>query len=98
MRAIRRHDVAARFGGDLAHAARAVAAPMLVVTSDDDQMVSSGPAVEFARHAGAEVLRVPSACGHALFWCESSAVGAAVRRFVDRDVDGGARRVRAALR
>ena len=82
MRAIRRYDVAARFGGDLARAAGAVRARMLVVISDDDQMVSAAPAAEFARLAGADTLSVPSPCGHSLFWCEEARVGAAVRQFL----------------
>ena len=87
LRAMRRHDVAASFGGDLSRAARAVHARMLVVYSADDHMVSPGPAAEFARLAGAETLDIRSACGHSLFWCEQATVGAAVRRFVERGGD-----------
>jgi pimeloyl-ACP methyl ester carboxylesterase len=84
MRAVGRFDVAAGFGGDLARAAAAVQARMLVVYSPDDRMVSSGPAAEFARYASAETLAVPSACGHALFWCEEAKIGTAVREFLER--------------
>ena len=83
--AIRRHDVAAGFGGELSRAAGAVRARMLVVYSPDDLIVASGPAAEFARLAGADTLAVRSACGHALFWCEEASVGEAVRRFVEQD-------------
>ena len=85
LRAIRRHDVTAGFGGDLSRAAKAVRARMLVVYSADDRMVSAGPAAEFARLAGADTLAVRSACGHALLWCEQASAGAAVRRFVQTD-------------
>jgi len=91
-RALRSHDVA---GGtdDLERAARAVRARMLVIVSSDDRMVSPGPALEFAGLAGAETLVVPSACGHAVFWCEAETLGAAVRAFLDREpvADGAAR-------
>jgi homoserine O-acetyltransferase/O-succinyltransferase len=85
LRAMRRHDVTASLGGDLSRAARAVRARMLVIYSPDDHMVSAGPAAEFARLAGADTLAVRSACGHSLFWCEQATVGAAVRRFLQRD-------------
>ena len=84
-RAIGSHDISASFGGDLAAAARVVRARMLVVTTPDDQIVSPGPAAEFARLVGAEVLAVPSPCGHAVFWCEDEALGGAVRSFIDAD-------------
>jgi len=87
LEAMRRHDVAAAFGGDLARAAAAVRARMLVVYSPDDRMVTAGPAAEFARLAGTDTLVVRSACGHALFWCEEERVGSAVRRFVEREGD-----------
>jgi pimeloyl-ACP methyl ester carboxylesterase len=87
LEAMRRHDVAAAFGGDLARAAAAVRARMLVVYSPDDRMVTAGPAAEFARLAGTDTLVVRSACGHALFWCEEESVGSAVRRFVEREGD-----------
>jgi len=86
--ALGRHDVSAGFGGDLLRAAQSVRARMLVVSTPDDRVVSPGPAIEFARMAGAEVLVVPSDCGHAVFWCEDAAVGARVREFVDRDGEG----------
>ncbi len=82
-RALGRHDISARFGGDLSAAAQAVRARMLVVTTPDDQIVSPGPAAEFARLVGAEVLAVPSPCGHAVFWCEDEALGGAVRAFLE---------------
>ena len=84
MRAIERHDVSARFGGELSRAAKAVRAPMLVVYSPNDRMVWSGPGAEFARLAGAETLVVPSDCGHSVFWCEAERIGAVVRGFIGR--------------
>ena len=83
MQAIAQHDVARHHGGDLARAAAAVRARLLVVHSADDLIVSDASAVHFARLAGGVTHAVPSACGHALFWCDAASVGAVVRRFVD---------------
>jgi homoserine O-acetyltransferase len=82
--AIGAHDVSLRFGGDLARAAAAVRARVLVVVSPDDRMVDPAPAAAFARLAGAETLEAPSVCGHAVFWCEAERLGRAVRAFVER--------------
>jgi len=86
LRALESHDVAARFGGDMQRAARAVRARMLVVWSPDDGMVSPGPAVAFAKLASADTLVVPSDCGHSVFWCDAEELGRRVRAFIDREV------------
>ncbi|NIP81504.1 MAG: alpha/beta fold hydrolase [Gemmatimonadetes bacterium] len=93
-RALASHDVSAAFGGSMERAARAVTARMLVVFTPDDRMVSPGPAAEFARMVGAEILAVPSPCGHAVFWCEDEAVGSVVRDFIDREGEVAAARSR----
>jgi homoserine O-acetyltransferase len=84
LRAVGTHDVAAAHGGDMARAAAAVRARLLVVWSPDDRMVDPGPAAAFARLARADTLAVPSGCGHAVFWCEPERIGRVVRAFVDR--------------
>lgn len=81
--ALGRHDVSAALGGDMAHAARAVRARLLVVYTPDDRMVSAGPAAEFAEMVPAETLAISSTCGHSVFWCEDDTLGAAVRDFID---------------
>jgi len=81
-RAMLRYDLSAPFGGDLARAARAVRARMLVVYSWDDHMVTATSLAAFARVLGADTLVVPSACGHAVFACETGTIGAAVRGFL----------------
>jgi homoserine acetyltransferase len=78
------HDVSAPFGGDLAPAAAAVRARLLVVWSPDDRIVDPAPAAAFARLARADTLVAPSRCGHAVFWCEAGRVGELVRAFVAR--------------
>jgi homoserine O-acetyltransferase/O-succinyltransferase len=84
LRAIRRHDISARFGSDLSEAAKAVRARMLVVYSWDDHVVTADPAAAFARLARADTLSVPSPCGHVFIFCEKPRVSAAVRDFLAR--------------
>lgn len=84
MRAMGRHDLSAAFGGELSRSASAVRARMLIVHTADDHMVSAGPALEFARLAGAETLAVRSECGHSIFRCEKERIGVTVRRFLLR--------------
>ena len=84
LRALASHDVSARFGGDMARAAAAVRARLLLVWSPDDMLVDSRPTAAFARLARADTLAVPSPCGHAVFWCEPERIGRAVRAFIDQ--------------
>jgi homoserine acetyltransferase len=84
MRAIERYDIAVRFGGDLSRAAKAVRGRMLLVYTPDDRMVSADPNAEFARLTGARTLVVPSDCGHSVFWCDATTIGATVRQFIAR--------------
>jgi homoserine O-acetyltransferase/O-succinyltransferase len=82
--AMLRHDVSAPFGGDLARAAAAVTAELLIVVSPDDRIVGPGPALLFGELAGAEVMAVPSECGHFALYCEP-AIGERVRAFLADD-------------
>ena len=84
LEAMLRHDVSARVGHDMARAAQEVRAPMLIVFSWDDHMVTAGPAAAFARLVHADTLSLASACGHAAVGCESARAGAAVRAFLSR--------------
>jgi homoserine O-acetyltransferase len=88
-RAMLAHDVASATGGgagDPAGAARATRARTLVVYSPDDHLVTPQAGAEYARLLGAEVVTVPSRCGHffMLSACERPQVAAAVRRFLAR--------------
>jgi homoserine O-acetyltransferase len=84
LRAIRAYDVATRFGGDLARAARAARARALVFYSPGDLITQPATIAEYARLLGAETVVVPSRCGHSFPdpACEHRAVAAAVRRFL----------------
>jgi homoserine O-acetyltransferase/O-succinyltransferase len=81
LEAILRHDVAAPFDGDLASAAAAVTAELLIVVSPADRIVGPGPALHFGELIGAEIMAVPSACGHFALYCEP-AIRERVRAFL----------------
>lgn len=79
--AILAHDVAAASGGDLETAAARVRARLLLVVSPDDRILQPGPSIGFAELTGADLLEVPSACGHFAMYCEP-AVAERVRAFL----------------
>jgi homoserine O-acetyltransferase len=81
--AILRHDIARRFGGDLARAAESWRARTLVVTATFDHSIDPQPAQEFARLIKADTLVLTSPSGHTAFFSDSIAK-ARVREFVRR--------------
>jgi homoserine O-acetyltransferase len=84
VRAARRQDVAANFGGDLARAAAQVHSRMLIIYSWDDHSVSAEPAAAFARYVRADTLSVASQCGHLATACEGARITPVVRTFLAR--------------
>jgi homoserine O-acetyltransferase len=84
VRASRRQDVAAKFGGDLARAAAQVRSRMLIIYSWDDQSVSAESAATFAKYVHADTLSVASTCGHLMTSCESARITPVVRAFLAR--------------
>ncbi|HEX9084161.1 MAG TPA: hypothetical protein VF836_05440, partial [Gemmatimonadaceae bacterium] len=84
VRAARRQDVAAKFGGDLARAARQVRSRMLIIYSWDDHSVSAEAAAAFAKYVHADTLSVPSPCGHLSTSCEAARITPVVRQFLAR--------------
>jgi homoserine O-acetyltransferase len=56
----------------------------LVVNSPDDRVISAGPALSLARRIGLDTLVLRSSCGHGVFACEVTRVGAAVQAFLAR--------------
>jgi homoserine O-acetyltransferase/O-succinyltransferase len=84
LRAVLRHDVAARFGGDLARAAKEVRGRMLVIFSWDDHMLTAGSGIAFAKYARADTLSISSSCGHTASVCEQARIGVVVREFLAR--------------
>jgi len=84
VRAGRRQDVAANFGGDLARAAAQVRSRMLIIYSWDDHSVSAESAAVFARYVRADTLSVASPCGHLATACEGARITPVVREFLAR--------------
>jgi homoserine O-acetyltransferase len=78
------HDVSAPFGGAMEKAAAAVRARVLVIVSTTDHMVTPGPAIEFARQLGAELMEVRTDCGHLATNCEAGSLAASVNAFLSK--------------
>jgi homoserine O-acetyltransferase len=84
LRASRRQNVAAKFGGDLARAAAQVRSRMLIIYSWDDHSVSAESAAAFAKYVHADTLSVESTCGHLVTSCEGARITPVVRAFLAR--------------
>ncbi len=84
LKAMMAHDVSAPFGGSLEKAAAVVRAELLVIVATQDHVVNPRPALEFARLAGGEILRLNSDCGHLAVGCEMQRVVEAVAEFLER--------------
>lgn len=80
--AVLRHDVAANYDGDLEKAASRVRAKMMLVYSWDDHMLTAESVEAFGRLAGAEMLELPTPCGHMMGLCETARIGSEVRAFL----------------
>ena len=78
------HDVSRPFGGDMAKAAAAVKARVLIVVGLQDHMVNPTPALAFARMLRASTMELDSDCGHVVTACEQTKIGAAIEKFLAR--------------
>lgn len=79
------HNIARGFGNDMSQAVAATKSEFLIVVSADDRVVTNGPALEFARLAGAQTLILDADCGHGDPWCDPTAFNTAIRRFLERE-------------
>jgi len=82
LQAMMSHDISKPFGGSLATAAKAVKAKQLVVVNQHDAMVTPGPALEFAKLAGAQTLLLEGDCGHKAPTCEQAVIGRRIAEFL----------------
>ncbi len=82
LQAMMAHDIYAPFGGSMERAAAAARAKFLVIVSARDHMVTPGPAMEFAKASGAQLLVLDSPCGHVATGCELPKVAAAIEEFL----------------
>ncbi len=81
-RAMINHNVADSFDDDLARAASATSADMLIIVGLTDHVVTPGPALEFARLAQAQTLELTNNCGHAALYCAQQEVSDAISLFL----------------
>lgn len=79
------HDIARDLDGDLAAAAQAIKADVLVVVSLDDRVVTPHPALKFAELDGAESIILDSGCGHGAFRCKPQTINTALKAFLTDD-------------
>ena len=87
LRAMINLDVSRGFGGDMAAAAAAIRAELLVVVDAVDHLVTPGPALAFAELAGAQSLVLDDDCGHlsAFQGCSGTEMTEAISAFLARD-------------
>jgi homoserine O-acetyltransferase len=83
MEAMMSLDVSDVFGSSMEKAATAVKARVLVVVGTYDHVVTPGPAKDFAKLMGAEVLELDSDCGHQAPSCEENVVVARATAFLE---------------
>ena len=80
-------DISRGFGGDMAAAAAAIRAELLVIVDAVDHLVTPGPALEFAELAGAKSVVLNDDCGHlsAFQSCSGTEMTMAISAFLARD-------------
>jgi homoserine O-acetyltransferase len=76
------HNISRHFDGDMAKAAAAVKARVLVIVALPDHEVVPAPALDFARLLNARTLELDSDCGHLAFQCEAAKMSAAIAEFL----------------
>jgi homoserine O-acetyltransferase len=81
--AIQTLDLTSTTGGSMERLAAEVRARLLVIVSEQDDIVDPTAARELARLTGAELLVLAGRCGHQAPQCERSRVLAAVQRFLE---------------
>jgi homoserine O-acetyltransferase len=84
MEAMMALDVSDAFDGSMEKAAAAVKAKVLVVIGTSDHVVPPGPARDFAKLIGAQLLEFNSDCGHQTPACEDAAVTARAIKFLEQ--------------
>jgi homoserine O-acetyltransferase len=79
------HNIALDFNDDLKKAAEQIRAEFLIVLGSDDRVVTPGPAREFAKLIGAEIIELDEDCGHGDPWCAAEMFANAVGTFIGGD-------------
>lgn len=76
------HHISRDLNGDIAAAAKAVVADVLVMVAMDDRVVTPHPALKFAELDRAQSVILATGCGHGAFRCDSQTVNDALRAFL----------------
>ena len=87
LRAMINLDISRKFGGDMAAAAAAIQAELLVVVDAVDHLVTPGPALDFAELANAQSVVLEDDCGHlsAFQSCSGTDMSTAIGAFLARN-------------
>jgi homoserine O-acetyltransferase len=80
LKAVLAHDVLR--GKPMDEVAKATRAKWLVIVSAQDHLVYPGPALAWAKAAGAETYISDTPCGHSLMECDAEQVSQRVQRFL----------------
>jgi homoserine O-acetyltransferase/O-succinyltransferase len=83
-RAIQSQDVL--HGRPLDEVAKSSPVKFLVINAAEDRMVAPGPALEWAKAAGADVYLSHGECAHLIMACDAAAVSERVQRFLSQSV------------
>jgi len=83
LRAMMAHDITKILNGDRTIAAQKVKAETFILVSQQDHLVSPGPALEFAELLGAQTLVFDNDCGHLAPGCEMERFIKVVHKFLN---------------
>ncbi|MBC8401268.1 MAG: alpha/beta fold hydrolase [Candidatus Marinimicrobia bacterium] len=83
LRAMMAHDITIILNGDRTITAQKVKAETFILVSQQDHLVSPGPALEFAELLGAQTLVFNNDCGHLAPGCEMERFVKAVHKFLN---------------
>ncbi|WP_414828291.1 alpha/beta fold hydrolase [Alteromonas sp. H39] len=78
------HNIALETADDMAKAAERIIGSVLIVTGEDDRVVTPGPAKALAGLTGATLVELDKDCGHGDPWCDAEGFGRALRRFLSQ--------------
>ena len=76
------HNIAMETGDDMAKAADRITGSVLIVTGEDDRVVTPGPVKALAGLTDATLVELDKDCGHGDPWCDAEGFGRALRGFL----------------
>jgi homoserine O-acetyltransferase len=79
------HNITRNFDNDWQKTAAQIKTQFLIISADDDRVVTPQPARQFATLIGASVLELDADCGHGDPWCAPDIFAQAVSRFIDKE-------------